>query len=246
MNIFRNATSKKGLCLVEPAETLKKDFVAYGRYYQLQLGGIGERRMRSVLEIAHRELNIDPAELEKQPANAVVIMMNPGGSRPSSDDALINERPDAERHGLVAAVPDRTQYQIMRLMRCFNWMHVRVLNLSDIVEPKSSLFYPLIARSEKVGFSRHSIFAPDREQECKYRLSRMQRSPIICAWGVNKSLAPLAHRVLARTDERAALCGFQKKGYKDRYYHPLPQSRSRQEQWLVNAKGVICSYLKNI
>ena len=41
---------------------------------------------------------------------------------------------------LVLTQPDNTQYQVMRVAVACGWSHVRVLNLSDLRDPKSGSF----------------------------------------------------------------------------------------------------------
>ena len=78
--------------------------------------------------------------------DSLVIMMNPGGSEPMKKSVEnlytyknINLLADSLKSGddIVKTKPDRTQYQIMRIMEWQQWSHVRVINLSDIRNPKS-------------------------------------------------------------------------------------------------------------
>ena len=63
----------------------------------------------------------------KDSPNAVVVMMNPGSSAPLQGYA------GRQSEGVaVPAMPDKVQYQIMRLMAAADWSHVRIVNLADI------------------------------------------------------------------------------------------------------------------
>ena len=72
--------------------------------------------------------------------------------------------------------PDNTQYQLMRIGLLQQWAHIRVLNLSDLREPKSVQFIKINALENVKGGSLHSIFAPERSQECEQALAR-KRDP---------------------------------------------------------------------
>jgi len=96
----------------------------------------------------------------------------------------------------VEALPDTTQYQMMRLMlaTCHNtlqqffpqpWNHLRVINLSDICEPDKRVFMRYI-ESPQLPFyigKFHSLFGRYRCTELPLLLNGLNR-PIICAWGV--------------------------------------------------------------
>ena len=49
---------------------------------------------------------------------------------------------------MVFAKPDVTQYQVMRIMAEMGWDHVRIVNLSDIREPKSIKFFKRVKEFE--------------------------------------------------------------------------------------------------
>ena len=117
------------------AQALLSQFAVYGRYYSRNVGGV-EEQLRDRLEIAPITWSLQKI-LDHEP-DLLVVMMNPGGSKPLGAlwDADANQ-------GFTAAQPDRTQYQIMRLMLVAQrdgipWHHARILNLSDLRTPKSA------------------------------------------------------------------------------------------------------------
>jgi len=89
----------------------------------------------------------------KQIPDLMVVMMNPGSSAPLNKNE--NERK------ITLAKPDNTQRQIMQIMINGNYKYARVLNLSDIREPKSGILYNKLKIMEAEGIL-HSIFDTKR------------------------------------------------------------------------------------
>lgn len=199
------------------AELLAR-FDVHGRYYDAELDGRCFA-LRSHLEIVERGL--DPAAARARPADLVAVMMNPGGSRPLAD---------LDADGWAPALPDRTQYQLMRLAlraQAQGWAlrHIRVINLSDLRTPKSAELFAALAT---LADDRHSIFSPVRAEELARALGPAQ-VPVLRAWGLARELAPLASKAIAATSSRRVL------GLTDRepfYRHPLPQRTDLQLAWL--------------
>lgn len=125
------------------ARQLRERFTVVGHFYELPSG----RRCRSVLELLSHKQAAKRTDAQRGLPDAVVVMMNPGSSRPLGEDDWAGDAPDRRPKRLVAARPDTTQYQIMRTMGYMGWEHVRVVNLSDLHESKSSAFvrdYPAL------------------------------------------------------------------------------------------------------
>ena len=204
------------------AASLRQRFDVHGRYYDCVLGsGDATCRLpaRSHLEIFERSLS--PREAIERPADLVAVMMNPGGSRPLST-------PDA--NGWAPALPDRTQYQLMKLaLRAqalgLAWRHIRVVNLSDLRAPKSATLFATLA---EIDDDRHSLFSAARRAELSLALGS-RPGPVLRAWGLAPQLAPLATRAVSLTDEMQVL-GLTSTG--SGYRHPLPQRADLQAQWL--------------
>ena len=201
------------------AEDLRERFAVYGRYYEANLGG---RRfeLRSHLEVFERSLSWP--EVADAQADLVAVMMNPGGSRPLAE-------PDAQ--GWAPALPDRTQYQLMKLaLRAQaagrRLRHIRVINLSDLRTPKSAdLFWTLAGLAD----DRHSIFSPRRSPELQKALGNWPRPLLLRAWGMARQLEPLAVTAIAATSDCEVL-GLTDNGLV--YRHPLPQRADFQQRWL--------------
>jgi hypothetical protein len=154
----------------------------------------------------------------------MVVMMNPGGSKPTAGQPT---------HGYLKAGPDKTQDQIMALMRHAGFEYARILNLSDIREANSQLF-----RNElrKLGSNQgHSIF--DTSRAVEFQRLFVTGVPVLTAWGVHsdlKGLAKLAVNAIGAADVRA----LKKCGSTWANYHPLPFTQSDRVKWLNGAKAL--------
>jgi hypothetical protein len=212
------------------AEVLLNRFAVYGRFYEKEIGGVTEQ-MRDRLEIAPRGMPLQDV-LEREP-DLLVVMMNPGASR--ALDALWD---DGGTLGFVAAVPDRTQYQIMRLLMAANdagrdWEHARILNLSDLRTPKSAFFIEKL--QTYAADDSHSLFSRSRTKECEALFSGKQ-TPVLLGWGLNAQFGELADRALEAAKGHPLL-GLSADG---RFYrHPLPQRYDLQVTWLAQLEGQI-------
>lgn len=229
------------------AAELKKTFRCYGHFYRLHVEGAEPQLCRSVLEITSlpREAvgaGTDPNDLfstsgaTRNLPDAVVIMMNPGSSRPIEDgdtDSLLTlPLPAGFQKPLVLTQPDNTQYQIMRIMVSKGWTHVRVLNISDLRDPKSPSF---IARTQKLaalpGGDRHSLFSEARSAERASMLRRKPGAPFIIGWGQDAGLIPLAKQCLSRIAGEKIITV---PAGNDPVLtaHPSPMLQKKKEEWL--------------
>ena len=100
---------------------MKTDFEINGLFYENK-----NLLCRKYLDIKRNEAISNKPDL-------MVVMMNPGSSRPE----------DGNEKNIIAskAVPDKTQDQIMKVMNNCNFNYARILNLSDLREAKSKVFY---------------------------------------------------------------------------------------------------------
>ncbi|MBS0403574.1 MAG: hypothetical protein JSS18_13955 [Proteobacteria bacterium] len=200
------------------AAGLLQRFAVHGRFYEAQFDG-RPWRLRSRLEIF--DSGLDPAGRMAGVPDLVVVMMNPGASRPLG--AL-------DAAGWGPALPDRTQYQLMKLAlaaRRQGWAlrHIRVLNLSDLRTPKSA---ELFAALQALADDRHSIFCGRRAGELAQALGPPS-VPVLRAWGLAPALSSLAQLALVATASRQVL-GLTDNGLS--YRHPLPQRADLQQAWL--------------
>ena len=205
------------------AQELLSRFAVYGRYYERSICGVNEQ-LRDRLEIAPIKWTLDKV-LTHAP-DLLVVMMNPGASRPLNAlwDTGVNQ-------GFTAAQPDRTQYQIMRLMMYaqkngLSWEHARIFNLSDLRTPKSAeMMHKLkIYQTD----DSHSLFSKTRSKECEDYFAGSE-VPVLCAWGLGAVFEPLALAALQAV-RKHPLLGITTNGVM--YRHPLPQRYDFQLEWL--------------
>lgn len=213
------------------AQDLLAHFAVYGRFYEKVIAGVPEQ-LRDRLEIAPRAWPL--ADVIAREPDLLVIMMNPGASRPL--EALWD---GSAAQGFVSAQPDRTQYQIMALLlaaqsRGRHWQHARVLNLSDLRTPKSAVFIEKLRQYAADGS--HSLFSAARRSECQALLQDL-RTPVLCGWGLSPHFAPLAQQALAAVAGHPVL-GLSVDGVL--YRHPLPQRFDLQQKWLADMAEQVC------
>ena len=190
---------------------LRSNYDCYGDFYSR-----GIHECRKSLDIILRGTNITKPDF-------MVLMMNPGGSRPATGQP---------KHGRVRAEPDDTQHQIMKLMNHARFEFARILNLSDIREPKSKKFREKLAQAGKD--QTHSIF--DSSRNCEFDRLYVHGAPVLLAWGVHKDLEPLARLALAATVGEDAR-GLKKEGDSWSYYHPLPPLQANRRKWLADIES---------
>jgi hypothetical protein len=237
------------------AAELKKSFRCYGHFYRLNIEGIEPQLCRNVLEITSlpREAvgaGTDPEDLFNARSinhtlqgvvslpDAVVIMMNPGSSRPiekgDTDSLLTMPLPAGFRKPLVLTQPDNTQYQIMRIMVSKHWKHVRILNISDLRDPKSPSF---IAKTKVLaalpGGGAHSLFSKVRKNEREAMLRRKESAPFILGWGQDARLIPLATQCMACIAGEKIIT-IPAGNDPVLTAHPSPMMQAKKEEWLEN------------
>lgn len=213
-----------------PASRLKQQYRVVGHFYSLHVPGAEPLKCRSVLEIA------STASQSRPMADAVFVMMNPGSSKPheETDHAVSSDDISEMSAQLVPTVPDTTQYQVMRVMHYAGWQLVRVINLSDLRDPKSGSFSQRYVQIEKQsGSTAHSVFSSQRSTELKRYLSRRPQGPIVCAWGVSEDLNLLVERATAILSPEPTVIGLAKPGHPGKYFHPLPSLQSQKEEWVA-------------
>lgn len=188
--------------------SIKEKFNITGLYYETQ-----GYKFRKYLNIKKKGSNIqDPA--------IMIVMMNPGGSRPL--DGIDNNTTESE------AIPDRTQDQIMKVMSACKLEYARVLNLSDIRESKSNKLFPKLLKMDRIGIQ-HSIF--DKRNRNDFDSLFIKGIPVIFAWGVDKKLNDLAEKAIKIINADNPI-GLLKDGSDWAYYHPLPQVYKKQIEWV--------------
>jgi hypothetical protein len=223
------------------AAELKKTFRCYGHFYRLHVEGMEPQLCRSMLEITSEagegtDLFNNSGAIHSLP-DAVVIMMNPGSSHPieegDTNSLLTMPLPAGFQKPLVLTQPDNTQYQIMRIMAFMHWRHIRVLNLSDLRNPKSPSF---IACTQKLaaalpGGANHSLFCETRAKERKTMVRRKTGAPFIIGWGQDSGLIPLAKQCLSciAGEKIIAVPAGNDPALTA---HPSPMLQKKKEEWL--------------
>ncbi|ABR48425.1 hypothetical protein Amet_2267 [Alkaliphilus metalliredigens QYMF] len=218
------------------ADELKQSYDVYASFYTLKAFDGTIFNCRNVAEIHHkgsRKPLTDNGE-----ADAVIIMMNPGKCEPKYSDSYIptyiwqSLSENLMSNKKILAKPDNAIYQIMRLMNKKDWLHVRVLNLSDIREPNGGKFKGMI-NSLKSKYSMHSIFDVEREKERESYFCLKQDAPIILAWGTDKVLRPLANKAVLRLTSKNTV-GLKYSTSENLYYYPSPPPKVGKIKWLSN------------
>lgn len=223
---------------------LGKLYTAYGHFYYLDYGRSPTLPCRSILDLIDKRRlyyyiknggNINPS--------AIAIMMNPGCSRPLSDQKPATYKkkliPKKEWQ-FVEAIPDDTQYQLMRLMIRYDWKYVRVINLTDISNTESKKLKPIL---KEYCDNYHSIFSINRKQELHNVLNSNLSAPVIAAWGVYDWLKDLIEPCWNSINERK-IVGYKKDGYDNLFFHPLPR-RKYYESKLTPLEQWICEVTKS-
>jgi hypothetical protein len=231
-----------------PAQALKESYEILGNFYTVDVSKHCTVECRNVLEIIAK--SVRPADVNDIPLrkpDAVFVMMNPGSSQPLVE---VNYRIAADQIAnlnisLVPTKPDTTQYQVMRVMKCFDLKHVRVLNLSDLRCTKSPLFIQQYKQLEaEQQFDAHSVFSKLRRKELKEQLLKYADLPVVRAWGVSPHLDPLIERCEATLMPLKNVSGLLKEGTTNKYLHPLPSLQKQQEEWvnrMVEQAGTLFS-----
>ncbi|VGO20297.1 DUF1643 domain-containing protein [Pontiella sulfatireligans] len=220
------------------AAELKKRFTCYGHFYELQLMSGERAKCRSVLEIVDSSIpQENPSAISEMEPDVVVIMMNPGSSHPKDAahvDEVIEYPTDGTsmRKELVLTQPDNTQYQVMRVAVSTGWKHIRVLNLSDLRDPKSGSFLQKVdALTGVMGGHVHSMFCAERATECAHARKRRSPAPILLGWGQDLGLLPLVEQCLQRI-EGEPTCTVPSEVHPLLNAHPSPMLQKKKLQWL--------------
>ncbi|GAB3333254.1 hypothetical protein GCM10027429_13620 [Marivirga atlantica] len=187
---------------------MRENFDITGYFYQ-----IGNLKCRKYLNIKKKNTKIRKPDL-------MVVMMNPGGSKPI--DGIDNGKNE------VPTIPDQTQDQIMRVMENCEFNYARILNLSDVRITPSEAFYNILTDLKEKQIP-HSIFDNKREQDFKELF--VKNIPTIFAWGVGKDLTELAKIAIKKIGIKNPI-GIEQNDRDYAYYHPLPRNNNDQIKWV--------------
>ncbi len=225
------------------AEKLKREYQVLGHFYDLK---IGDRifNCRSLLEIISLRKRYNLNSLP----DSVVVMMNPGSSRPldnkyepkkHSVDEILSGSLKKE---IIPTRPDNAQYQIMRVMKVNGWEHVRVLNLSDLRNGNSGDFSQEFQLAGSIDSEHpHCITHPSREFELKELLTR--DGPLIAAWGSVEILRKSAKALLNRN---GGVVGIKASGGSPWYRYASPYMKKQKLTWLSEINEEIQKHNKAV
>lgn len=205
-------------------------YSCYGHFYELERAG-KKIPCRSSLLITREPMNaIHNVDL-------LVVMMNPGSSAPIEGKDLSEQLLLSKEH--VPTKPDNTQSQIMKVMESQGYLTALVINLSDVREPKSSIFSRKLKQLSFASIGeKHSIFSDARNSELSNVLNACADTPVIFASGVNYKLRFLTQKALSKFDDDRVV-GI--KNNKELFYHPLPRAGKKQEQWVNKINSCLMS-----
>jgi hypothetical protein len=184
------------------------EFGVTGLFYM-----IGDIKFRKYLDIKR-------TSRAKRIPDLMVVMMNPGSSRPIDGNDK-NSIPSE-------AFPDATQKQIMRVMNSASFDFARVINLSDLRTPNSDELYRFISSEQSKSID-HSIFSNRRKADLNKLF--VKNIPVIFGWGVDSSLIPLAKLAVESLSISNPL-GMLKPDTQYSYYHPLQRTSSKRDEWM--------------
>ncbi|MFZ1322090.1 MAG: hypothetical protein WAT71_11095 [Ignavibacteria bacterium] len=209
------------------AKELNQMFDVFGHFYNLKLSG-SVFKCRSVLEIKKKDLS----SVNGLP-DMVVIMMNPGSSRPFDKNYNIKtfskkEYLNIKVKDVVPTRPDNAQYQIMRLMLFNSWSFVRVLNLSDLRNGNSGKFQTEFINAMKLDKSNpHCLTHEDRNKELLNYL-KSKSGKIIAAWGSISELKIPAEKILKLNKNIIGVVNSSLPNYR----YASPYMKSQKIRWL--------------
>ncbi|HBF37965.1 MAG TPA: hypothetical protein DDW50_11650 [Firmicutes bacterium] len=223
------------------ADQLKKKYVVFGSFYNLKLSSNKILPCRNRLEIKERS-QVNKLDLP----DALFVMMNPGSSAPLDfgvelPEYYINDIIETGEVKVkwVLAKPDITQYQVMRVMVAKGWRYVRVINLSDIREPKSKVFSEVLFQLKTIEpLSLHSIFSSHRSVELKNALKLKSLAPIVAAWGTDDFLVGPA-AMCCNSPDVHNVKGIKCDKSKYLYSHASPTLQKHKERWLEGIVKIV-------
>ena len=202
---------------------LKERFVVWGKFTQEMLWG-EKVLMRPEARIVRRD-GVSTFNGRKERADAVIVMLNPGSCVPIME---------ASSEEWMEARPDKTQFQLMRLMERMAWDEMVIVNLSDLCQGNPQEFAGLQMRCEAGGIQQ-SRFTESAESEWSSVISAADR--LLYGWGATKEAKIMADAhglldldgMLAKHGKRPIAAWQPEKGYPK---HPFPRIPSKCEAWL--------------
>lgn len=208
---------------------LKKKYEVKGRFYILTSNNT-RIKCRSLLTITDTKATRTTKKL-------LVIMLNPGSSRPLDKEYLETEILTTQidqlnNVALINAKPDTTQYQIMRVMNELQFSYADIINLYDIREPKSGLLFDNAKKGKLQNEA--SIFSETRQSELKSFFTA--DTTVILAWGNARPIAEVEKRAIDKVSKLSKKV-FSVRGNDSIICHPSPLNHNFKLKWLDSIYG---------
>lgn len=204
-----------------PKNELGKEFEVTASFYR-----VGEFECRNQALI--KRVN----NTEKNEPDAIIIMANPGSSRPLDPTDIPPLRKNYNNDlPYVTVKPDPTQFQLMRLMKLMDWNEISIINLSDLVSGNMIEFKKKLQETERFGFNEHTIFSNKRTAERKKFLNKKD-SKVILAWGQNPIIQRLAEHALNKLPKNKEIFGLPSPNKSWGFRHPFPMLNEKCIEWL--------------
>lgn len=173
------------------------------------------QEFRLYLDIKHEDQN-----RLTQP-DLIVIMQNPGSCA----------NPHKKYNTEISVDPDPTLHRIKSLLENFNNLKfIRVINLSDLVNPKGAEFFQNLPLIEKKIGKTHSLFDQSRNKTLNSLIENGSKVYFSC--GVNKNCKDLLKVAIAvLKDKNVKILNTKKE-----FYHPLARpNRKLKNGWKFQA-----------
>jgi hypothetical protein len=169
--------------------------------------------------LCRRELHIKHKDSQKTKADMLVIMMNPGGSKPIfklTDIEICKKKgytiPQILPYSLVPTCSDNTQQRVIKFMSCRNKEYAIVLNLTDYCNTDNG-------NIRKVHRELSSFFQNSSNTDNFDEIwAKTEDLEVLLAYGRTKVLKTLAVNVKVILKNKGIKRVW---GKTDKFYHPL-------------------------
>lgn len=185
--------------------------------------------------LCRRAADIKSIDYKDETVAAYFIMMNPGKCKSYDVTRIIKGENDDVIFG--EATSDPTMARVMNIMKELGWKYIRILNMSDIVEPNSPSANAKIKKIIEQGYNEHCIFVESRREELD-SLTK-EDAVYVLSWSTGEEInhyVSLAMRFL----EGKTYIGVQNKCGK--YYHVKLRGKENQirvaEQIIEQARNL--------
>ncbi|MCA6438034.1 MAG: DUF1643 domain-containing protein [Bacteroidetes bacterium] len=214
---------------------MKKNWLKYNYEFSGLFYKAGKINCRMVLDIREIDSKLEDPDL-------IVIMMNPGGSKPEDQSYKFNT---LQKATFVPTQPDLTQWKVIDFMKSYGYKYARILNLSDLCETKSGK----LKSKEFRDYS--NFFTPSGEKDL-FDTFFTKETDLLIAWGsmdiAKKTITNALEKI--RTKNCPRIYGFQHTQERNFFYHPLkrPQKGTKYDinLWLNGVKILEENTLKQL